>query len=215
MAKIFVALPVFNFINPKVKDNHSMMFANTQHTIMFNQVVGASVEHARKVLIERFLETDCEYYFALDADGYYLGNFDPFERLISLDKDIVGGMYFYKRKPCLPVYRPLDLQEEYEKTGSFPENYKWKIPTEPFEVRWLGNGFKLVKREVIKKLKEKFLVPNLPMIYKGEYVSEDWAFDERARDMGFTVWVDPTIKLGHEGTYMYCYEDFLKYNPQN
>jgi hypothetical protein len=29
------------------------------------------------------------------------------------------------------------------------------------------------------------------------YLSEDWAFCERARQAGFKVWVDPSIKLGH------------------
>ena len=173
--KIFVALPVFNLINPSVKENQDRIFKNTSHQIVFSQVIGASPEHARQILINRFLETDCEYYLTLDADIVYLGDFDPLERLISLNKDIVGGVYVYKKPPCLPVFRPIDLQEIYERDGKFPENYKFNIPDEPFEVCWLGNGFKLIKRNVIEEIRKIIKVPNLPVIYKGEYLSEDFA----------------------------------------
>jgi len=205
--KVFVALPVFNLISPKVKDNQTI-FLKSKHEIVFNQVIGASVEHARKILIDRFLQTDCDYFFNLDADILYLGPYnDVIDYLISLNKDIVGGLYVYKKKPCLPVYRPLDLQGIYEQTGKFPKKYEWNIPDELFEVCFLGNGFKMVKREVIEKVREKYLVPNIPMINKAEYISEDWAFDFRAKKMGYSVWIDPTIKLGHIGEYVFKVDD--------
>ncbi len=210
MAKIFIGLPIVIFINSNVKDNQDSFFKNSLHEIHFEKVVGASVEHARSMLIDRFLKTDCEYFLNLDADIIFLDKLgdDPLDRLISLDKDIVGGIYVYKKKPCLPVLRTLELQKIYEETKSFPDDYKLEIPKEPFEVQWMGNGFKLVKRKVIEKIKETIKVPNLPMIYKDEYVSEDWAFDQRARELGYSVWADPEIKLGHVGTYAYTVEDY-------
>lgn len=210
MAKIFIGLPIFNFINANVKDNHDSFLKNSIHEVHFEQVVGASVEHARSMLIDRFLQTDCDYFLNLDADIIFLNesSFDPIDRLISLNKDIVGGVYVYKKKPCLPVLRPLDLQKIYEEKFEFPKDYKFDVPKEPFEVHWMGNGFKLVKREVIEKIKETIKIPNLPMIYKKEYVSEDWAFDQRARELGYSVWADPVIKLGHIGTYAYTLEDY-------
>jgi hypothetical protein len=32
------------------------------------------------------------------------------------------------------------------------------------------------------------------------YLSEDWNFCERAIELGFKVWLDPTLMLGHLGT---------------
>jgi len=207
--KVFVALPVFNLINPKVKDNQNG-FLHSKHTVLFNQVVGASPEHARSIMINKFLQTDCEYYFTIDTDIYYLGDYlDVIDRLISLDKDIVGGLYVYKKSPCLPVFRPIDLQEIYERDGKFPDKYDWIIPNDVFEVKWLGNGFKMVKREVIERIREKIICPNLPMIHKGEYISEDYAMDFRARELGYKIFVDPTIKLGHEGLHIFTREDFI------
>ena len=210
MAKVFVGLPIFNLINSIVKDNQDSFFKNSMHNINIEQVIGASVEHARNILIEKFLKTDCEYFLNIDADIIFLNesSSDPIDKLISLNKDIVGGVYVYKKKPFFPVFRPLELQKIYEETNKFPDNFKFEIPSKPFEVQWMGNGFKLVKREVIEKIKKQIKVPNLPMIYKDEYVSEDWAFDQRARELGYSIWADPTIKLGHMGNYVYTLKDY-------
>jgi hypothetical protein len=35
----------------------------------------------------------------------------------------------------------------------------------------------------------------------GHYVGEDYLFCDRAREQGFEVWIDPTIKLGHMGVH--------------
>ncbi|KKL51128.1 hypothetical protein LCGC14_2298620, partial [marine sediment metagenome] len=125
MAKVFVGLPIFNLINSNVKDNQDSFLKNSLHETHFRQVVGASVENARNMLIEMFLKTDCEYFLNLDADIIFLNesSFDPLDRLISLNKDIVGGVYVYKKKPCLPVFRPLNLQKIYEETEKFPDNF--------------------------------------------------------------------------------------------
>ena len=218
MAKIFIGVPVFNLQSPLVAENHQKIIRESSHEIVYSSVTGHSVEHARQILIDAFLKTNCDVYLTMDADIIFQTD-NPIDKLyFSLGQeglDIVGGLYFYKRSPCLPVYRPLDLQEMYEKDGKFPDDYKFEIPDKLFEVAWLGNGFKMVKREVIQKLKDSISVPNLPMIHKGEYVSEDWAFDLRAREMGFKVWVIPTIKLGHLGQHIYTQEDFNKYNGKS
>jgi len=211
MAKVFIGLPIFNFQDTKVKRNQDNILLNSKHEIVYGEIIGASVEHARQMLINQFLKTDCDYFLNLDADIVFLNNLDVIDELIKCDKDIVGGLYFYKKPPCLPVYRPLDLQEIYEKEGKFPLDYKFNISNDLFEVNWLGNGLKLVKRNVIETIKNKISVPNLPMIYKNEYISEDWAFDQRSRESGFTVWINPKIKLGHLGSYTYKESDFMEY----
>jgi hypothetical protein len=35
------------------------------------------------------------------------------------------------------------------------------------------------------------------------YIGEDYLFCDRAREQGFEVWIDPTIKLGHMGVQEY------------
>lgn len=84
----------------------------------------------------------------------------------------------------------------------------------PVEMRYASTGFLAVHRKVLDKL-----IPTLPLCHANQpwafwplfdtfwiedeaagghnYLSEDWAFIQRARDQGFRVWLDPTIKLGH------------------
>lgn len=211
MAKVFFGCPIFRWQELNVRKNHEFVRATSEHEITYCEIIGASVEHSKQIMYKKFLETDCDYFFNVDADIYFLetNEQNPIDVLISDNKDIVGGIYVYKKKPCLPTHRPLDLQEIYEKDGKFPENYKFNIPNESHEVKWLSGGCNMIKRTVIEKLMAKHLVPNLPMIYKNEYLSEDFSFCNRARDEGFSIFAEPKIKLGHVGTYLYKLSDYL------
>ncbi len=105
------------------------------------EVIGATVENGKKIMYEKFLETDCTHFFAVDADIFFFyGSISPIDILVNLDKEIVGGIYVYKKQPCLPSHRPLDLQEIYERDGKFPEDYEFIIPKDLHEVRWLAGG---------------------------------------------------------------------------
>lgn len=217
--KIFVGLPTYKtFQDMDVRKRQEDIFQSSSHEVKVLEVNGMNIEQARQVAIDAFLKTDYEYFLFIDSDIIpYLYNYEehPIDKLVDCDKDIVGGIYFFRRKPCQPVYRPIELQEIYERTGSFPEKFDWSIPKDLFQARWIGNGFKLVKRKVIEEIKKTIEVPNLPSIYKGEYLGEDWAFDQRATELGFTIWLEPSIRLGHRGIYDYTREDFDKYYGGN
>ena len=206
-----MGVPIFNFQNPQIRKNHKQIREMSEYQIEYTEVIGASVEHAKQMMYKKFLETDCTHYFAVDADIFFFyEGISPIDILVNLNKEIVGGIYVYKKLPCLPAHRPLDLQEIYEKEGKFPNDYKFVIPKELHEVRWLAGGCQMIKREVIEKLMKENLVPNLPMVYKNEYVSEDFSFCERARQIGYKIYAEPSIKLGHQGTYLYTLDDMHK-----
>lgn len=86
---------------------------------------------------------------------------------------------------------------------------------EPVEARFVSTGFMAVHRRVLDAI-----VPTLPLCHANmpwafwpmfdtfwieepdipdshTYLSEDWAFVQRARDLNFSAWLDPTIRLGH------------------
>lgn len=95
---------------------------------------------------------------------------------------------------------------------------------DPIEIKWAGTGFFAVHRDVVKALIEDtplcvlggddtFWPMFAPFIYHNEdngdndYLSEDWAFCERARQKGFKVYVDRTVVLKHYGKYAYSIEN--------
>jgi hypothetical protein len=51
----------------------------------------------------------------------------------------------------------------------------------------------------------------MPMAHQTEkgawYLAEDFAFCERARQAGYRIWADTTIRLRHYGGYGYSWED--------
>jgi hypothetical protein len=97
-------------------------------------------------------------------------------------------------------------------------------------VRHAGTGFMLTRRQVYEDIRRVFSLPIcnlrheravpyfLPMVIAedGEhvYLSEDYAFCERARLAGHTIMVDTTIRLGHVGRYVYQWEDAGEARPQ-
>jgi hypothetical protein len=81
----------------------------------------------------------------------------------------------------------------------------------------VATAFMMIKREVIENLvkdnpqwnywddkTERTLSAIFDFAVKdNSYVGEDYLFCDRARDAGYQVWVDPTIKLGHMGVQEY------------
>lgn len=203
--------PIFNIQNPLIQKNHELIRSLSQHEIQVVEVFGASVEHAKQMMYKQFLESDCEYFFNVDADIYFFDqDISPLDILLSANKKVIGGIYVYKKSPCLPTHRTLDLQKYYEENKKFPKNYKFIIPKEIHEVEWLAGGCMLIHRTVIEKLVKKYLVPNLPMVHKGEYLSEDFGFCFRAKQEGYKIYADPRINLGHQGLYFFKLSDYYK-----
>lgn len=94
-------------------------------------------------------------------------------------------------------------------------------------VKYPATGFMAVHRDVITAMiaGEKRVNTDMPgggyfpifcpMVSEfapGEYeeLSEDYAFGERARRLGFTVWLDPAIYLEHEGVYRWTIDDVMR-----
>ncbi|HSW94544.1 MAG TPA: hypothetical protein VLI88_00120, partial [Patescibacteria group bacterium] len=86
---------------------------------------------------------------------------------------------------------------------------------ELIDVRHVATGFMAVHRDVIAALVETMPLCHAnhvwsfwPMfqpypvedLFAGgwNYLSEDWAFCERVRAAGFTIWLDPSVRLGHQ-----------------
>lgn len=86
-------------------------------------------------------------------------------------------------------------------------------PKEPFEVDYAGTGFFMVTRRVYERLSKTtktyegpdgrvaafFMTP----VHDDGFESEDYHFCRRAREAGFKITMDPSIRLGHIGQFRY------------
>jgi len=91
----------------------------------------------------------------------------------------------------------------------------------PTEVDYAGTGFLMIRRAVFDQMAEKYedlrhmegtgevwaffntFIKPAPRWQDRYFVSEDYAFCERWRAIGGSIWLEPSIRLGHWGTARY------------
>jgi hypothetical protein len=171
-----------------------------------------AIDHKRSRLATQALEEPYEEFLWIDSDM----KFDPddVDRLRSHGLPLVGGFYAGRGKPDLSC-RPLAGTTEiaFGQGGS------------PVEVHSLATGFLLTHRRVYEDIVRKLDLPwcgaasgelvvpyFLPLVYADQehgmaYLSEDYAFCQRARQAGHKVMLDASIRLWHVGHYGYGWED--------
>lgn len=158
------------------------------------------VHRGRMEMTASFLRTSHSHMMWIDADI----EFEPEDvaKLWNMDVDIAVAFYSMKRK---------DMPLSAWKDGKLIKLDE--CPKEPFEVDLAGTGFFMIRREVIEKMAKTSewyegpdgKVPALYMtpIYNGGLESEDYHFCRIAREQGYKIIGDPSIKLGHWGLARY------------
>lgn len=211
--KVFFALPAYDF---KVSLKLAISLARfcqqaPAHGIEVNigSICGCSVvSRARNLLVKDFLETDCTDLIFIDSDI----NFEPESifRLLAWGSDPVKGIVAgvpRTRKTEKVYIAKLD-----EEDGELTMNAMGLV-----RAKRVATAFMLVQRKVFEDLIEKHpewvyqdKVSNKDlyaifdfMLTEEGYIGEDFLFCDRARELGYEVWIDPTIKLGHMGVQEY------------
>jgi hypothetical protein len=165
------------------------------------------VTRARNNLVAKvMLNPKATHLMFIDADVGF--NPESVYKLIAHDKDVVGGIYPKKTFEPDYVFNP---SPDANREGDL------------IEVEDIGTGFLLIKREVIQKMFDSF--PNLkhrnninigneaePFMYalfdtdiddQGNYLSEDYTFCKRWRELGGKIYADTSIPLTHTGYYSF------------
>ncbi len=165
----------------------------------------SNVNRARNSCAAKFLSGDCSHLMFVDADIQF--NPQDIMKLINHDKDIVGGVYPQKTLPPKMVVNTLN-------NGEHEGNL--------IEVGTLGTGFMLIKRTVFEQMIEAGATPYVDEIglspqenanqydffqctidSNGRYLTEDWSFCRRWRQLGGKIWADKTIGLTHVGYFRF------------
>lgn len=176
----------------------------------------AAIDRARSRGATYFLErTQADVALWIDSDI----DFKDHDALLVCEQamdprtSIVAGIYPTRSaSQAMPASRLL-LDEPYE----FADD-----PT-PRPIRWAAGGFVAVHRRVYERLAKEdpemlVLHPGdetlrmrpfyLPMVAKNDdgtpiYLSEDWAFSERARRVGYPSYANLAVDVVHCGAYRY------------
>lgn len=171
------------------------------------------IDFARNKLVRDFLESDADDLIFIDADVGWKP--ESFLRLLTWDKDIVGGAYPFKEET-----------EGYPVRYIFDENKRLKQcpETNLIEASYIPTGFMRIRRRVFEKMISVFGKEKLEVVEylqsgeeKGRYLNffstgkvgnqkygEDVNFCRVWRDYcGGQIWCDPEMDFAHTGNKNY------------
>ena len=196
----------------------------------------ALISRARGVMAGKFLEhTTHSHLLFIDADIGFKP--ESVFRLLDADRDVVGGVYPAKRVHWDKAKRAFESGASDVPAASYnyvvryiphPEN-RVEVDEQGFgPVAYIGTGFMLIRRQALQRVADAHpelrakhgdmngaAVPEAPMVFEtmieaetGEYLSEDYAFCRRWRDLGGEIFADFETRLMHVGHA--AYEGSLK-----
>lgn len=172
------------------------------------------VDDTRNSLVREFLKSSCTDLVFIDADVGWRD--DELIKLLSYDRDIVAGVYPKKTdKTEFPVFL---------KRGELRAEADGLL-----EVERVPTGFLRIRRGVLEALAEKAAKfssnehkagdPPYPLIFErmnnttdGRRWSGDYAFCNKAKALGFRIFVDPEMHFSHSGVKAWtgCLGDHLR-----
>lgn len=208
--EVAIGLPVYNTVEyPTFRSILALLskaFNDGKFKVHVIDDWGRPVAMARNNIVDQFLKTKATHLLFLDADMVFDAN--VLERLYSADKDIIGEMYVRKSFPHLPTP---GIKHVTEDNGvMFEVIYDWSGREPLFRVDVLGMGCTMIRREVFEKISFPwFEFVQTESGDKVEFIGEDYSFCLDAQDVGFGVWAIKGGEIGHVGTKMYTYDDFV------
>jgi len=211
---IFIGLPAYDF---KVSLKLAVSLARfaqmaPQHGVDINigSICGCSVvSRARNLLVKDMLDAGADYLMFIDSDI----NFEPEDifRLMAWAQDSKKGI-------VAGVPRVRDVNKTYiadldhDANGDLTMNGMGLV-----RGKRVATAFMLIQRSVITDMMaahpdwtylDKRCEKEVPALFDFKlteegYIGEDFLFCDRARELGYEVWIDPTISLGHMGVQEY------------
>lgn len=173
----------------KAKTAHAigcMLLESYDIILDFLLIQSCDIASSRMWLANQAIEKGATHLFFVDSDMLFPP--DTLKRLLAHEKDIVGADYNKRKFPLETV------------TSYLPDVDKSE--TEPFKVNIAGTGALLIKTNVFTDPKVDKNWFSFGRNAEGKNViGEDGWFCLNARNAGYDIFVDPTLKVLHLGEY--------------
>lgn len=183
---ITVGIPSYDHIKTECVISLLELQARSTLALQFYLNQSLYIDYNRNQLVDVAVKNGSSHLMFIDSDIAFPS--DGVERLLSHNKDIIGGYYNTRRGN-----NPIRFLED----GKIVTK---DLPSDLFQCHILPTGFMLIKLEAIQKLQK----PYFAVITRAQgTIGEDVSFCKKAQDAGIEIWVDPSIKLGHVGKKIY------------
>lgn len=207
MKKVLIAVPCMNQVPAEFADSLARTTAHGLKDHKIGQIfkIGSLIYTSRDDIAREAIESGADYVMWFDSDMIFPANILELlmRHMEDPEIDMVTGLYFRRVQPFTPViFDKLEIDDEGVKWTNFEY-----IENEPFQVGGCGFGCVLMPTDIFIDVQSKFGAMFTPI--KG--LGEDLSFCWRARQLGFKIWCDPTIPLGHVGYNVITRDFFLAY----
>jgi len=161
---------------------------------------GPYIDHNRMGLVDLAREEKATHLMFIDTDV----TFAPWaiEQLVEHEKMVVGANYNFKTlsPPGAKELGVMPLVKLWNEEGN-PKNITMEdLPPTLFKAYSVPAGFMLVEMKVFDLIGH----PYFANTWEGlKYTGEDVHFCEQVGKAGIEIWCDPTILIGHLGSYTY------------
>jgi hypothetical protein len=204
--RVFLSLFAYAGVSPATNDCLIRELGRFPSLIYHRESKDALISRSRSAAASEFLRSDAALMIMIDHDiSWKEGDLERLARQVLTTRAVVGGVYS-KRSFGRGV--PVRLSGDAE--HSLGEDRL-------VEAEYLSAGFLGIHRQVLAKMSEQLPLTTedfwpffLPMLSdprefgeRPEYLSEDWAFCERARILGMPLYLDLFPTLEHQGTHAY------------
>lgn len=167
--------------------------------VQFGLTCSSLVYDARNTMAKQAVRENFDRVLWLDSDMDFQP--DVMQRLAArLDEglDFVSGLYFSRKAPVKPiVYEKVGYyhSEELNEVTPSAKNYLNYPKDSLFEVEGVGFGIVMHTTKLLADVGNKYGLPFSPILGFGE----DLSFCMRARELGYKLYCDSSIKAGHVG----------------
>lgn len=186
--KTLIAVPAMDMCHSRFAQSLATLDKVGECQVSF--IMNSLIYDARNKFCQQAIEGEFDYIFWLDSDMVFPSY--VLQQFMQADKDIVAGLYFRRNYPFTPVA----FSELRRENGILKMKDLEEWPGDLFEVDGVGFGCVLMKTDCLFDIAGKeggiWFTPT-------QDAGEDAAFCLRAKEYGYEIWVDPTVKLGHVG----------------
>lgn len=193
-------LLMFKYLGHREEDDYHNK-VSPRYCFSLNVTGDILVQYAREQFAESVIALDADYLLMIDDD--MLAPPDLFFRLAANDKDICAALAFTRNPDHKPViYDVIEGFDPVTKNDYYINKFAMNYPRDTLvECDAVGFGAVLIKRKVIEAMKT-------PRFMGLTGCGEDITFCYKAKKLGFQVWMDTRIKLGHLGAPTIITEDY-------
>lgn len=181
-----------------------------------NSYSSANVSNSRNSICNDFLDKwpGAEWLWMVDADMVF-GPDTLYRLLGNADKDkapIVGGLcYGVSDGELFPTLYGLDRNEE---RGVHTIRYDTFPKDAMFQVAATGAACLLIHRSALAAMREKAFSKPYPFFQEtelnGDPVGEDVTFCFRAGKLGLPIWIDTSVQIGHQKTFIADHDRYIQ-----